>query len=200
MKLPTWTRTESTQRWCEELSGGEPGKIGPRGEECTETIVTYQCDDPSEEVFRQKCVMYGFSLPQFDTWLQELEPCGARDRLLTLRARAKASNQALQEAIADARYIWRGIIREDNLIGGALRVKARPSNGGKKSAEAKQQARDERKAAAVAYFRSHWFPGSERGTDAVIADMVFHKLGAEKTIRSVYLIDELRKARGKPVK
>lgn len=91
MKLPTWTRTESTQRWCEELPGGEPGKIGPSGEKWIETIVTYQCDDPTEMAFRSRCMMQGFNLPEFDTWLATHPESEGKRQQLQRRARAKAA-------------------------------------------------------------------------------------------------------------
>lgn len=91
MKLPTWTRTESTNTWREELPGGEPGKIGPTGEEWTETSVTHSCDDPTEMAFHHRCMMQGFNLPEFDGWLaQHPESDGKRAQLAT-RALAKAA-------------------------------------------------------------------------------------------------------------
>lgn len=91
MKLPTWTRTESTNTWREELPGGEPDRIGPAGEEWTETIVTYQCDDPSEMAFSSRCTFTGFNLPAFDTWLATHPDSEGKQQQLQLRALAKAA-------------------------------------------------------------------------------------------------------------
>lgn len=49
----------------------------------------WTCDDPAELAFSIRAGLRGFDVRAFDRWLRELEPCAARDALLTWRGHAK---------------------------------------------------------------------------------------------------------------
>lgn len=92
MNLPTWKRTETTQTWRDELPGGA------RGDEYSKTIVSYQCDDPAQEVFLQKCATERVSLPRLDAWIAK-RPEGHpwRAEVIAARACALADPRCLRE-------------------------------------------------------------------------------------------------------
>ncbi|HEY8682042.1 MAG TPA: hypothetical protein VIM06_02650 [Rhodanobacter sp.] len=84
--------------------------------------VGYTCDDPAEQAFALGVMMMtGFSIPDFDVWLDSIGLCGAREELMIRRQWAREALHANNEESVRRHLEWlhlrrRGIEHEGVLL------------------------------------------------------------------------------------